>query len=341
MVAMFHAPRRALRWTAGPLLVAALGTASLAIAQDGQAWLARAGNAAKSLNYVGTVVYQHAGRVETSRLVHMNDAGQEFEKLVSLDGPATEVIRRQGEVRCYYPDVKVVRVEPRTFRNAFPTLSADQQQTLLKYYDFKRLPPERVAGLTADVVTFEPKDGLRYGHKFWSDAATGLLLKARIVNDRGEPTEQFAFTELTTMAKIDREMVKPTWPSAPDDWQVRGDGATDVVRQETGWSASRLPPGFDKIVEGFRMLRGKRYPVAHLVYSDGLTAVSVFIEPMAPIPMQTGASQQGGLNVYTMREDDQLVTVLGEAPPATVRLIALSVGKRQAPETPRRPQEVR
>ncbi len=50
--------------------------------------------------------------------------GSEFEKLVNLEGPAREVIRRNGEVRCYYPDAKVIRIEPRTFRNAFPSLSA-------------------------------------------------------------------------------------------------------------------------------------------------------------------------------------------------------------------------
>ncbi len=51
--------------------------------------------------------------------------------------------------------------------------------------------------------------------------------------------------------------------------------------QDTGWTVGRLPPGFAKIIEGFRTLRGKREPVAHLVYSDGLVAVSVFIEPVA------------------------------------------------------------
>jgi len=335
MFALFPPPRRVLRWSAAPLFAAVLTHAGAALGQEAQAWLVRAGAAAKSLNYVGTVVYQHAGRVETSRLVHMSENGQEFEKLVSLDGPPVEVIRHQGEVRCYYPDAKVVRVEPRTFRNAFPALSAEQQQTLIKYYDFRRLPAERVAGQMADVVTFEPRDGLRYGHKFWSDAATGLLLKARIVNDRGEPTEQFAFTEVSTVTKVDRDMVKPSWPNAPAEWQVRDEASVDVVKHETGWSASRLPQGFEKIVEGYRTLRGKRYPVAHLVYSDGLVAVSVFIEPVAPIPLSTGASQHGGFNVYTLRQDDYLVTALGEVPPAAVRLIALSVGRRPAPDSAR------
>ena len=38
--------------------------------------------------------------------------GSEFEKLVNLEGPAREVIRMNGEVRCYYPDAKIIRIEP-------------------------------------------------------------------------------------------------------------------------------------------------------------------------------------------------------------------------------------
>ena len=102
---------------------------------------------AKSLNYVGTIVFQYGGRVETSRLVHLNDSGTELEKLVNLDGPAREVIRSHGEVRCYYPDAKIVRIEPRTFRNVFPSLSREQQQALTQFYEFRKAEVARVAGL--------------------------------------------------------------------------------------------------------------------------------------------------------------------------------------------------
>jgi sigma-E factor negative regulatory protein RseB len=102
----------------------------------------------------------------------------------------------------------------------------------------------------------------------------------------------------------------------------------DVKKQETGWSVARIPPGFAKIMEGYRKLRGKPDPVAHLVYSDGLVAISVFVEPLPPAATGTGLSQQGGLNIYSVKVDDYLVTALGEAPGATVRQIATSVVHR-------------
>jgi len=131
--------------------VAMLAAASAAYAQDAVTWLGRAAAAARQLNYVGTIVYQHGSYVETSRLVHLYELGEEYDKLITLEGPAREVIRSHGEVRCYYPDVKLVRVEPRTLRNAFPSLSPQQQKALVDYYDFRKAETMRVAGLDTGI----------------------------------------------------------------------------------------------------------------------------------------------------------------------------------------------
>jgi len=328
MRALWGEPCAIRRMGAALLSVAALLIAPLACAQDAGQWLTRAAQAARTLNYTGTVVYQSGPRVETFRLAHLNEDGQEWEKLLSLDGPAREIVRTGGEVRYYFPDAKIVRIEPRTFRNVFPSLSAEQIRNLAQYYDFRAVAGERIAGHTADIVVFEPKDGLRYGHKFWSDATTGLLLKARLVNEKGEVVEQFAFTDVAVNAKIDKDMVKPSWASVPADWQVKQGGGGEVVMNDTGWTVGKLPPGFAKIMEGFRTLRGKPNPVAHIVFSDGLVAVSVFVEPMTVTQTQIGLTQAGGLNVFSIRNDAYLVTVLGEAPPSTVRQIAQSVTRR-------------
>jgi sigma-E factor negative regulatory protein RseB len=329
---MQHAQQR-LRLVPGRLAPAVFAfalalVASAARADDAMEWLTRAAQAARQLDYLGTIVYQIGPRVESSRITHLNDGGQEFAKLVNLDGPAREVVRSQGEVRCYYPDAKLMRIEPGTFRNVFPSLLPEQQQSLSRYYDFRVLGEDRVGGRPVQVVVFEPRDGLRYGHRFWSDAATGLLLKARVVNERGDGVEQFAFSDLTLNARIDRSMVGPSWPTVPSDWKVLERASGDVVPQDTGWVVNHVPPGFAKIMEGFRKLRGRAERVAHLVFSDGLVSVSVFVEPLVAASAPAGFMQQGGLNVYRVRQYDHLITVMGETPGATVRQIANSVTHR-------------
>jgi sigma-E factor negative regulatory protein RseB len=330
MISVFRGnPGAARRLAVGMWLAAGLVAAPSASAEDAAQWLSRVTQAARTLNYSGTVVLQSPTRTDTYRLAHLNENGQEFEKLLSLDGPAREIVRTGTEVRYYFPDAKVVLFEPRTFRNVFPSLSAETIRNLSQYYDFKSVAGERIAGHTADIVVFEPKDGLRYGHKFWSDATTGLLLKARLVNERGEVLEQFSFTDVTVNAKIDKDMVKPSWATVPADWKVRQSGPGEVVLKDTGWSVGKVPAGFAKISEGFRKLPGKPNPVAHIVYSDGLVAISIFVEPFTVMQTQVGLTQTGGLAQYTTKSDAFLVTVMGEAPPATVRQIAQSVARNK------------
>ena len=310
------------------LAVVTLLAVPAALAQDAADWLQRAATAARQLNYVGTIVYQHSGRVETSRLYHLQDGYGESEKLSNLDGPPREIVRNNEQVRCYYPDAKVVRVEPRSMHNAFPSLLPQQLATLANYYEFRKAEVARIAGLETQAYVFEPKDGARYGHKLWADVATGLLLKARLLNERNEPVEQFAFSDIQIGVRLDRDATKPPFATVPPDWQVRESPAADVAPTDTGWVVRDVPPGFIKIVEGFRTLRGKAAQVAHIVYSDGLVAISVFIEPTPATPQPVGLSQHGSINVYSRQLDDYLVTVLGEAPGATVRQIAYSVGRR-------------
>ncbi|HTP45613.1 MAG TPA: MucB/RseB C-terminal domain-containing protein [Casimicrobiaceae bacterium] len=322
------ARQRRLRLASLAAAAAALFLAGTAFAQEASEWLQRAAEAARSLTYSGTLVYQHGGRVETSRVLHLADAAGEHEKLINLEGPPREVVRNNEQIRCYYPDAKIIRVESRNSRNAFPSLLPQQQETLEKYYSFRRAESARIAGLETEAFVFQPKDGLRYGHKLWADAATGLLIKAQLLNERGVPIEQFAFTDIQIGAKIERDMVRPTFAPPPPDWQMRQALPGDVAPQDTGWQVKDLPPGFTKLVEGYRTLRGKPAPVAHLVFSDGLVAISVFVEPTPEVPQQIGLSQQGGVNVYSRQLKDHLVTVLGETPGATVRQMAYSVAHR-------------
>ncbi|MGH8852508.1 MAG: MucB/RseB C-terminal domain-containing protein [Casimicrobiaceae bacterium] len=311
------------------IAAAALLVVPAAFGQDAAEWLQRAAAAARQLNYAGTIVYQHGGRIETSRLYHLQDASGESEKLSNLDGPAREIVRNDDQVRCYYPDAKVMRVESRRMHNAFPSVLPQQLATLATYYYFRKGEITRIAGLEAQAYVFEPKDAARYGHKLWADIATGLLLKARLLNERNEPVEQFAFSDIQIGVRLDRDATKPPFETVPSDWQVRESPGPDIAAKETGWVVRDMPPGFTKIVEGYRTLRGKAAQVAHIVFSDGLVAISVFVEPTPATPQPVGLSQQGGINVYSRQLDDYLVTVLGEAPGATVRQIAYSVGRRQ------------
>lgn len=297
--------------------------------EDALEILQRIANAATQLNYVGTFVYQHADRFETSRIVHYVDSTGEYEKLETLDGPRREVIRNNDEVLCYYPDAKVVRSEKRIARRTFPALLPERLHALTDFYRIRKGDPERIAGYDSQALILEPKDGLRYGHKLWADGDTGLLLKARMLTEGNLVVEQFTFTELRIGSGVTREMVAPSYNVRFPEWRLVRFAHDKLSGVESGWTATDFPAGFRKIMEMRRSKLGSPAPVTHLVYSDGLAAVSIFIEPAATrSKIHEGLSRQGAINIYTRTIQDQIVTVLGEAPAATVVQIANSVSFR-------------
>ena len=295
----------------------------------GADWLQKIAAAARKLNYAGTFVYQHGDQAETSRIWHFVDGSGEYEKLEILDGPAREVIRNNEEVLCYYPDSKTVKVEKRRSK-PFPSLLPEQLGGLTDFYTVRMGEKERIAGYEAQSLILEPIDGLRYGHKFWADVATGLLLKARMSNERKEIVEQFAFTQLTIGGDFDKAALKPSYNAQVPGWSLDSSGVAQPEMSDTGWVVSSFPAGFKKIMETKRTLPGRKAPVSHIVFSDGLAAISVFIEPLAPNARSVrGVSHQGAINIYSRSVADHMVTVLGEAPSETIVQIGQSVAARK------------
>jgi sigma-E factor negative regulatory protein RseB len=288
------------------------------------AWLQRMADAARDLNYTGTFVYQHGDQAETSRITHFADAHGEYEKLETLDGPRREVIRNNTEVLTFFFDTRVLRRERRTPRKSFPALPPEQLAALTQNYELRAGSRERVAGYDAQALILKPRDEFRYGHKLWAEIKSGLLLKARMLNEGHQVIEQFHFTQIQINAPLSLRSVQPSFPLpvAPLDPQPSPAAA------DTGWSVRNQPAGFKKIMEMRRTKQDGGIPVTHLVYSDGLAAVSVFIEPLPSAPPTDGISHQGAVTIYTRSLPDQLVTVLGETPAATVMQMGDSVAFR-------------
>ncbi len=315
------------------LAIAALALAGLGAAHaeaepltqdDALQILERIATAARTLNYEGTFVYQHGERVETSRIVHFVDTDGEHEKLETLDGPRREIIRNNDEVMCFYPDAKIVRSQKRIAKRSFPALVPEQLSSIARYYSIRKGLTERVAGFDAQVVILEPKDAMRYGHKLWSETETGLLLKARTLNEARQVVEQFAFTQLNMGAAVTREMINPSYNANIPEWRLDRFAQSMLSEVETGWTVRDFPPGFRKIMDMRRTKQGGRV-VTHMVYSDGMAAVSIFIESMPSRDVSEGLSRQGAINIYRRTLDGNLVTVLGEAPAITVMQIGNSV----------------
>lgn len=289
-------------------------------------WLKRMVQANASLDYSGTFIYQSGNTSESSRIVHGVDNGREMEWIEVLDGPPREVLRKNDEVRAFLPGEKRVVVENRSGGRGFPGKVTVAPDLLLDYYTLKVGAGERIAGHEARLLVLEPRDTLRFGHRFWIEANNALLLKAQVVDGRGQVIEQFSFTQLSIGSPIDFEAIKGRWQQPLAGWQVDNLLPGEVVSSTTGWGLRRQVAGFHKISEWRRRLGDTEGSVLHLLFSDGVAAISVFIAPVDKTrPIRSGTSSQGGVSMHVRQMSDHVITAVGEAPPATVRKIADSL----------------
>ena len=300
-------------------------------ASDSMQWLQRIQQAAQRLNYSGTFVYlQHGGQPQTSRTTHIIEGSNHRERIEMLDGAAFVMVRHNDQVKSYFPGTKTVVVEKRAYKGSFPALLTEQISHIGEQYDIRKGETDRVAGIECQTLILEPKDKMRYSHKLWADLGSALLLKAQMINEKGEVVEQIAFSQVEIGGPAERFHARLTKPVGGRDWRTSAPVVSSWRGVDVGWHIENPLPGFRKVLEVRRGIG--QVEVGQVVFSDGLASVSVFLEPLRDgVQAHEGASNQGAVNVYRRRIGDQLVTVLGEAPPACVARIAQAIEFRPVP----------
>lgn len=291
------------------------------------AWLTKIANAPRQYNYAGTFVYYADSHMETSYIAHKTDASGERERIEVLDGMPRIVFRNNDEMKCYLPESRKIYTEKRWFRKFFPDFMPQPVENIDDNYLVTEIKRERIANREAQVLMLIPRDSLRYGHQFWIDVDTGLLLKVSVVQGN-DIIEQFSFAQLRVDHDIEVGEVTPDQAMVSGEWKTTNLIAAILNKNELRWEITHLPNGFKKLVEMKRNLTEKATLVDHIALSDGLATVSVFIEPIvkdAPAPVPGFFSSRGAINIYVRTLDGNKITTVGEVPVETIKLIGDSV----------------
>lgn len=315
------------------LLFLSLFVAHAALA-DGQAsevqkWLQRMAHAAHTLDYDGTFVYSYDNQMHAMRLIHSADSTGERERLVSLNGPEREVVRDHDLVTCILSDNRSVLVENTRPAKQFPPTFPIHINALRAYYTFRMEGVERMAGKEAQKISIMPRDKYRYGYHLWVDRKTGLLLRTDLLNEAGKPVEQFMFTGIHYLKHVPDKLLEPGISGREFTWYEPQEPREDASPSVRHWSVDELPAGFSLDVYRIHKLATGRAPIVHMVYSDGMSSVSVFIERLSKrTDTLLGSSRVGAVNAYGRELKGYYATVVGEVPQATVILIGQSIRHR-------------
>jgi sigma-E factor negative regulatory protein RseB len=313
---------RVVRLAAVAALQLASSGALLARESDAAQLLNKAMQATSRLNYSGTFVYRHGSVSETSRITHFLDGGKEYEHLEVLDGSPREVVREGEEVTCYLPESRTVFIEKRAERGTFPAILPTSLGNLGEHYSIASGQPARVAGFETQSIILEPRDEYRYGHQFWIDKTSGLLLKATLSDGRHELLESFAFTELKVGIAPDLARIRVKLKTS-EDWHVHHVAARDSGRVEEGnWVFKNMLPGFRRTAGMRRQVKLNSPESLHFVFSDGLSAISVFIEPNAGNKSDKQVVNMGAINAYRRIVGAYQILVMGDVPAIAVQRLA-------------------
>jgi len=324
--------------------------------RDATAWLNKIHRAAQRENYVGTLIYQRGSVMHTSRIQHYTDVmHNEYERLETLDGKPREVLRQNDVVHSLIPEARLVVVEKQDQKDRFPALLATSKTDVLDLYDMKQLPRERIAGVECDVFSLEPHDAARYAVRLWAEDKTGLLMRAQTIGDGGKVLEQVAFSQVDIGVPSEKQRIVNAIRNS-NGWNHYEVTYTQANLADEGWIINVPVKGFQKIREVHRPLgelhartpgnpgkggggasapagQGDQtgvFDVLQVVYSDGLTGLSIFIEPVsAQRERREGKASLGATQVVVRRVADHWITVVGEVPAATVSQFAAAVEYRR------------
>lgn len=306
--------------------------------------LKRMSEADQEQNYQGTFILRKSDNLSTLRVMHGSDDKGVWETLEALNGEPRKVVRRNNKVVSVFPARELVTIRLNARKQPLHPQLPENIDQLELFYSINQLPDDRIANHQTLVVDLLPNDKLRYGYRYWVDKNTGMLLRCDLVAEDDKIVEQMMFTSIDYLAQAPA----PTFDLKQFEHyrqQLLDEPKVDVKHSAPlQWTINTLPKGFmltqstmrysrssatkSSVAENAADQKSSQPNLLHLVYSDGLASVSVFIEKnQGGEKHLQGASTMGAVNAFGNPVEDYFVTVVGEVPVKTVRAMAQSATK--------------
>lgn len=300
--------------------------------------IASMSQALRRLNYEGTYVHFHGSNLTTMHILHASHSEGEFKRLSIVDAEECEVVEDDSVVPCVWTSNEALLVSgSKSLDTQLPKqlTSVDSD-----FYTFSQSKMGKVAGRSAHIVDVESEDNMRYGYRFWIDTETHMLLRSMMFEGDGPPVDQMTFTKIDFPEKIDLARFDT---ASADGQEVEGaeltvnegdaavvSGNEAAVVEQSNVVFKAVPVGYEKVSETLSTMPEIYGPVRHVMFSDGIASISVYVEYLADPDIAVdnfveGLSKLGSTNAFGVKGRSVLVTAVGEAPEATIKAFANAV----------------
>lgn len=286
--------------------------AAVAFSASPQQSLEKIAQAARQQNYQGTVVMASASHWQSMAVKHAFINDQEYERLEQLTGMPQEYVRRGEEELCGHTESLAFH---RPLKNPLRTPTPELQPDFA--YTFAYGSVQRLAGRQVQQLNVQPHDNHRYGLTLWLDQQTNLLLGVDLLGSDNHVLERTHFVDIEVAKPMPVEAFQSSLPAH----QVAPAETAESKIAAVSWLPNWLP-------NGFHLAHAQEQADSiRLMYFDGITAFSVFIDQSVSAP--TLEKQWGATAAVVMpvMYDEQMhrVTAVGEVPLHTLREVVLSV----------------
>lgn len=293
------------------------------------------------VSHQGMATLQRDGDMRVLQIHRNTEGNATTDTLTLLTGQNARIVRSEHSESCVHPGHTLLRLRE----------GEGNMCGVAVHYRLALESGDRVAGRNTQRIIAQPRDMYRYAHVLEIDAETAQLLKITTLTADGRPLEQFQYASLALEGalSVGKDTTGGTEPDSmpgnarshtsahPGNGDDHGDDANsggipaterrpELERDwKPDWTPEWLPAGFvptQTTPDGMRQ-----------TYTDGMASFSVFVEPVnQTLQAGEGAVREGSTLAYTrgmaIAGSMVLVTVIGEVPVNTARIVADSVRLR-------------
>lgn len=317
----------------------------LAEAVDVKNLLSNMSEAVRTLNYQGRFMYVLGNDTSSFQIQHAVINGKEHERLVFLNQKQQEVVRVGHDTFCIHAGNHLLGQHKAISANPFAEKISKLENGIENYYDITLNEDHMVAGRDTYQISFKSKDNNRYDQLLWIDTQSKLLLKANVSDTNLGTLESFEFVQIDIGQEIPASVFahKNYVQHKPKhfDPALAISDEKNASNTNSMWQANWLPEGFyfsgaaQQIIKSSeRSTLVKNQPVDMLMYTDGIAAITIFIEKLNKVSQFAESSQKGAVSAYSHAftigdEQNFMITVVGEVPLQTVERVAKGIAKRK------------
>jgi negative regulator of sigma E activity len=269
------------------LVLACLLTAPSARAEEIAAseLLSKMGNSKVKLSFRGNqvvIAFQvpnpNVSRVLVSQLIP--NLGKK--EIVSSSGKSTEVIIEDGKYQWrYIPSHRLIIKRPQETPDETRQRTDKNIQLVKKNYYVRVGEKQHLVNRAAFIVTLQPRVANRPRHWIWVDKDSGLPLKTEVYSSEGQLALVSAYSKIDFAPKLSGEDFKLKIPRKASVREVEEKTNLELAKAEELFGEKVMLPAY--LPSGF-VLRDITVSFIggncrlQLLYSDGLSSISVFQE---------------------------------------------------------------